>query len=81
QATVSIQGSKIIQSGPLLITHWGFSGPAILRLSAWGARYLSDCSYKFDIKINWTTFSTEMAFESLVQAKKVLNAKKIATHP
>ena len=39
--------------GPLLITHWGLSGPAILKLSAWGARELFDCSYRFRIQVNW----------------------------
>lgn len=40
-------------SGPLLITHWGISGPAVLKLSAWGARELYRCGYVFDISINW----------------------------
>jgi predicted Rossmann fold flavoprotein len=40
-------------SGPLLITHWGLSGPAILKLSAWGARQLYDCGYVFDLNVNW----------------------------
>ncbi len=51
---VSIPKYKLETSGPLLITHWGLSGPAILKLSAWGARVLYDCNYVFDVVINWT---------------------------
>src|SRR5690606_2758048 len=40
-------------SGPLLITHWGMSGPAILKLSAWGARALHQLNYRFKIRVNW----------------------------
>lgn len=46
-------------SGPLLITHWGMSGPAILKLSAWGARLLEPLKYKFNIEVNWTGEKTE----------------------
>jgi predicted Rossmann fold flavoprotein len=52
-AQVKVTGTKLVQEGPLLITHWGMSGPAILRLSAWGARYLSERDYHFDIQVNW----------------------------
>jgi predicted Rossmann fold flavoprotein len=41
-------------SGPLLVTHWGLSGPAALKVSAWGARDLADCAYEFELKVNWT---------------------------
>jgi predicted Rossmann fold flavoprotein len=44
---------KLSQSGALLITHWGLSGPAALKLSAWGARVLQDCSYRTTLQINW----------------------------
>jgi len=50
---VSIQGSKLKSEGPLLITHWGFSGPAILKLSAYGARELNEKAYEFKIHVNW----------------------------
>lgn len=58
-ATVKIAGTKLQQSGPLLITHWGMSGPAILRLSAWGARELSQQQYNFSILVNWLGDDTE----------------------
>jgi hypothetical protein len=54
EALVTIQGTKLKQSAPLLITHWGMSGPAILKLSAFGARLLSDMQYRFTVQINWT---------------------------
>jgi len=50
---VSIQGTKLKSEGPVLITHWGMSGPAILKLSAFGARLLSDMGYEFKIQVNW----------------------------
>ena len=50
---VNIQGTKLKSDGPLLITHWGMSGPAILRLSAFGARLLSEKNYEFKIQVNW----------------------------
>lgn len=50
---VSIQGTKLRSDGPLLITHWGMSGPAILKLSAFGARILSEIGYQFTIQVNW----------------------------
>ena len=50
---VSIQGSKLKAIGPLLITHWGMSGPAILKLSSFGARALSENNYEFNILVNW----------------------------
>lgn len=53
-AQVRIAGTKLESTGPLLITHWGFSGPAVLRLSAWGARELAACGYRFTVNVNWT---------------------------
>lgn len=53
QAIVKISGTKLVEEGPLLITHWGMSGPAVLRLSAWGARQLSVVNYHFTILVNW----------------------------
>lgn len=52
-ATVQVKGTKLEATGPLLITHWGMSGPGILRLSAWGARLLADKNYQFQLIVNW----------------------------
>lgn len=52
-AIVKIQGMKLKSEGPLLITHWGMSGPAILKLSAFGARSLSEVGYHFGVQVSW----------------------------
>lgn len=54
EVITTIQGTKIKGDGPLLITHWGMSGPAILKLSANGARVLADKNYDFRVLVNWT---------------------------
>lgn len=72
-----------ITSGPLLITHWGLSGPAILKLSAWAARELNQVSYKFTLLVNWLNISdVELVKKHLheqinIQSKKnvMLNAE------
>lgn len=53
RAGVKVAGTKLSEEGPLLITHWGMSGPAVLRLSAWGARLLADMHYHFTLLVNW----------------------------
>lgn len=53
KAYVMIKGTKLAAEGPLLITHWGFSGPAVLKLSAFGARILHDKNYKAEVVIDW----------------------------
>ena len=52
-AHISLPREKVEAHGPLLITHWGLSGPAVLRLSAWGARALFDCAYHTSLLVNW----------------------------
>jgi predicted Rossmann fold flavoprotein len=52
-AQVKINGTKLQEVGPLLITHWGMSGPVVLKLSAWGARQLADAGYQYQITVNW----------------------------
>ena len=54
-ATVSIPGTKYRSEGPLLITHWGMSGPAILKLSSYAARDLHDHNYQMPLSVNWTS--------------------------
>lgn len=58
---VKVKGTKLNERGPLLITHWGMSGPVILRLSAWGAKELSERQYHFQISINWLPAYTEQS--------------------
>ncbi|MBZ5855709.1 BaiN/RdsA family NAD(P)/FAD-dependent oxidoreductase [Flavihumibacter profundi] len=64
---VRIIGSKLVERGPVLITHWGFSGPAILRLSAWGARELSMIQWNFKILINWIPVYNENTLRDFIQ--------------
>ncbi|MGG2324816.1 hypothetical protein, partial [Salmonella enterica] len=59
KATVKIQGTKLQQEGPVLITHWGLSGPAVLKLSAFAARELANKHYHFSVSINWLHGYTE----------------------
>jgi predicted Rossmann fold flavoprotein len=58
-ARVKVAGTKLETEGPLLITHWGLSGPAVLKASAWGARTLSDLNYHFNSLVNWLPKYTE----------------------
>jgi len=79
-AQVSIQGTKLKSNGPLLITHWGMSGPAILKLSAFGARLLSERNYKFSIQVNWGNVSnSEFVLQELQRLEK-LNANKFLSN-
>lgn len=66
-------GNTVLSSdGPLLITHWGMSGPAILKLSAWGARLLEKYNYRFDISVNWVPeYHPNGLLELLMDVKKV----------
>jgi len=64
------------EEGPLLITHWGFSGPAVLKLSAWGAKELSDFHYNFRIRINWAPDYSLGTMIGLLAEVKVMEAKK-----
>ncbi|MFT4679371.1 MAG: putative Rossmann fold flavoprotein [Litorivivens sp.] len=65
-AQVNIQGTKLKSSGPLLITHWGMSGPAILVLSSFGARILSEMGYQFKTQVNWVgEANNEVVLEKL----------------
>jgi len=53
RAEVQIKGTSFSEVGPVLITHWGLSGPAVLKLSAWAARELHQREYRYDVQINW----------------------------
>jgi predicted Rossmann fold flavoprotein len=78
-AMVKITGTKFTEQGPLLITHWGMSGPAILKLSAWGARELAACNWNFKITINWTpSFNENTMREKMQQLRFDIATQKIA---
>ena len=78
-ATVSVPGTKLRTDGPMLITHWGLSGPAILKLSAWGARELAASNYEFPITLNWTGTHTRDTLVRELAAVREKNPKKQIT--
>ncbi|MCC5943833.1 MAG: NAD(P)/FAD-dependent oxidoreductase [Bernardetiaceae bacterium] len=81
QAEVKPRGLPIeAQQGALLITHWGLSAPAILRLSAWGARTLAEKNYEFDISVNWIQQSKKNLLTTLKQLRETHHKKKVSAH-
>ena len=76
QVTVKVKDTKLSSTGPLLITHWGMSGPAILKLSAWGARILHDKNYQFTIFVNWLNDEDTADVEKKLKDLKQEHAKK-----
>lgn len=65
-ARVKIEGSKLQAEGPVLITHWGISGPAVLKLSAWGAREFSVNNYSFKVHLNWMPGKNEKDIKGML---------------
>lgn len=81
-AAVKIAGPKLAANGPLLVTHWGLSGPAVLRLSAWGARILHGLDYRFTLIVNWLgDVSSETALEKLAAARLESGKKLVRANP
>ena len=68
---VCVPGTRLRERGPVLATHWGLSGPAILRLSAWGARTLHESGYRFPLQIHWLPQFTHEALAAELQARGV----------
>lgn len=83
QATTSLAGTKIKAQGPLLITHWGMSGPAILKLSSHAARLLAEGGYKAQLIVNWMGSQTEDEVRAwLQQTVSQYGARQLSTqHP
>ena len=81
--TVSLVGTKHKATGPLLVTHWGASGPAILKLSSYGARYVHDCGYQFPIAVNWIGLTNSALVAEHLQVIVDSNPRKLLTsvHP
>lgn len=81
--TVSLVGTKHKATGPLLVTHWGASGPAILKLSSYGARYVHDCGYQFPIAVNWIRLTNSALVAEHLQGIVDSNPRKFLTsvHP
>ena len=76
---VKIQGTKLETTGPVLITHWGLSGPAVLKLSALGARYLAEQRYEYNILVNWIPeFNETTAITALAAFAQANTSSKIS---
>ena len=78
-ANVKVKGSNLEASGPLLITHWGMSGPGILKLSAWGALLLAEKKYQFTIEVNWLNAMTFDDTMAKLKELKLEHSKKIVS--
>jgi len=76
-ATVQLVDTNIEASGPLLITHWGMSGPAILKLSAFGARVLAEKNYEYQVQVNWLSRPTHKIVNVLLNLKKKHSKKQV----
>lgn len=75
RVTVPVGGLET--EGPMLITHWGLSGPAVLKMSAYGARWMANCDHRFTIYVNWTPqFSTEELVDELNALRKDVNHQR-----
>ena len=76
-ASVQLEDTNLEASGPLLITHWGMSGPAILKLSAFGARVLSEKNYEYQVQVNWLSRPTHKIVNVLLNLKKKHSKKQV----
>ena len=82
QAEVSVPAAKLRERGPLLVTHWGLSGPAVLKISAWGARALHDLNYQFSLVVNWLPASnTEKIIQEFQARRESAGAKLLVNVP
>ena len=80
EAVVAVRGSALTERGPLLVTHWGLSGPAVLKLSAWGARELHAAGYRFTLVVNWApSYNPESAQAELARARTAHPRKQLGT--
>ncbi|MDP1880761.1 MAG: NAD(P)/FAD-dependent oxidoreductase [Parachlamydiaceae bacterium] len=79
-AEVSLPQFNVKQMGPVLFTHWGLSGPVVLKLSAWAARELHQCEYQTEVKVNWVPHLNEASLkELLLNTKKKWAVKYVGT--
>ena len=78
--SVKVLNSKLAESGPLLITHWGLSGPGILKLSAWGALEMYNKHYCFEIEVNWLSKKYDFVLDVVKAAKKKNSKKQVVNY-
>jgi predicted Rossmann fold flavoprotein len=80
-AEVKIAGTKFSQQGPVLITHWGLSGPAVIKLSAWAAEFLHKQKYTFTALVNWINLTEEQLREAFTSFKTKNGKQKVVANP
>lgn len=79
--TTHVEETTLREQGPLLITHWGLSGPAVLKLSAWGARLLAARDYRFSLRVNFSPdHNRETARSVLVRAREEMPRRQVSGH-
>jgi predicted Rossmann fold flavoprotein len=76
-AQITAPAQRLVNVGPILITHWGLSGPAILRLSAWGAREFAECDYRFDLHVMWARMPRAAMLEEFHNQRAKYPARKV----
>ena len=82
EVELAVPEGKLRERGPLLVTHWGLSGPVVLRLSAWGARELHARNYSFHLNLNWLPqHPREQLMANFQQRRKTLGAKLVVNGP
>ena len=79
EVELEISGTPLKSKGPLLITHWGLSGPAILKLSAWGARQLAEMNYSFELVVKWV--NAETALKLIEDSRNMHPSEKVNKKP
>ncbi len=79
-AAIGIVGEKMRSEGPLLITHWGMSGPAVLKLSSYAARFSHELQYRFNISVNWIGESNTSIIADIIRTTAEANASKFVTN-
>jgi hypothetical protein len=79
-AEVSVPGAGLRERAPLLVTHWGLSGPAVLRLSAWGARTLHDLDYRFTLQVNWLPHLNAETLANQLQSRRHSQPAKLVVN-
>jgi predicted Rossmann fold flavoprotein len=79
-AATAVVGTPLKEHGPMLVTHWGLSGPAVLKISAWGARLLAERDYRFSLRVNWAPkFNAETARAELERVRAAEPRKQVTT--
>jgi predicted Rossmann fold flavoprotein len=80
EVTIKVAGTKITERGPILITHWGLSGPVVLRASAWGAKELNERRYDFNVQVNWLNDITEQDLKETITYLRREQGKQFIYH-